>query len=473
MKIDVNFSETNEKLNTVFAEQASTFSTNFGEVYSTGGGGVSKDALLKTPQELTDEEILQVRENLRSVGEDVSYTVQTPYDIHQTSLEYTWREPVTASRGAEIFNCYGGDTDGTGIENIDRNVATGFMSQASGFRTQALGNYSQTRGWWTRSDGQCSIAEGLLSLASGHFCHAEGTRTTASVNNAHSEGDSTKATGRQGHSEGASTTSSGQNSHAEGYLSVSSGIASHAEGWGTVAAGQAQTAMGKFNIKDTKNYLIVGKGTSDTARSNALTLDKSGNLWIAGTFTSAGADYAEYFEWSDGNPNGEDRVGMVVTLDGEKIRLAQADDDIIGVVSGTAGVLGDNAAYEWKLKYLTDNYGRIVYDDPVEEFVEYTDTVDPGDPSTWVTAKESSGFTRYPKLNPDYDPDQTYISRADRREWDAVGLLGKLYVNDDGSCVVGGYATVGANGVVTASENRSNMRVMKRVTDTIVMVMLK
>lgn len=226
--------------------------------------------------------------NEKSVGEDVSGTVQTPYAIDQKTLEYTWMEPVTALEGAEILNCYGGDTDGTGIENIDRNIATGFMSQASGFRTQARGNYSQARGWWTIADGQCSVAEGLLSRTEGHFCHAEGTRTRATVNNAHSEGDSTVASGRQSHSEGASTTSSGQNSHAEGYLSVSSGIASHAEGWGTIAAGQAQTAMGKFNIKDTKNRLIVGIGTSDTNRKNGFTVDQSGNGWFAGTAECTG-----------------------------------------------------------------------------------------------------------------------------------------------------------------------------------------
>ena len=404
------------------------------------------------------------------IGEDVSGVEQTPYAIDQTSLEYTFLDPVTALEGAEILNCYGGDRDGMGIENVDKNIATGFMSQASGFRTQARGNYSQARGWWTIADGQCSIAEGLLSRTGGHFCHAEGTRTQANVNNAHSEGDSTKATGRQGHSEGASTTSSGQNSHAEGYLSVSSGIASHAEGWGTLAKGQSQTAMGKFNIGDTSNRLIVGIGTSDTARKNGFTVSSKGAGWFADAVTSTGADYAEYFEWQDGNPDSEDRIGLMVTLDGDKIRLANDGDEVIGVVSGTAMVLGDNQAYEWKNKYLTDDYGRIIYDEPVEEFHEYTDVQED---MTFVTVRESAGFQVSPKINPNYDPDQEYIGRENRKEWDAIGMIGKLHVTDDGSCVANGYAKVSENGVATASAERTNIRVMRRVAENVVIVLMR
>lgn len=432
---------------------------------SVGGSGGSKNAVLYVEQALTEEQIKQARENIQVIGEDVSGTIQTPYAIDQQSLEYTWLDPVVALNGAEIFNCYSGDADGTGIENIDRNIATGFMASAYGFRTQARGNYSQSRGWWTIADGQCSVAEGLLSRTEGHFCHAEGTRTRATINNAHSEGDMTVASGRQGHSEGQSTTSSGFCSHSEGSATTSSGYYSHAEGWGTVAKGKNQTAMGKYNIGDTSSLLIVGKGSKATP-SNAFTLSSAGNGWFAGTVTSTGADYAEYFEWSDGNPDSEDRVGMIVTLDGDKIRLANDGDDILGIISGTAMVLGDNAEHEWKNKYITDSYGRLVYE-KVEEFAEYMDY------ETGKTIRESTGFSVYPKLSPDYDPAQEYISRENRKEWDAVGLLGKLHVNDDGSCIVGGYVKVGTNGIATAADGRTNMRVLKRVTNNIVMVLLK
>jgi hypothetical protein len=282
----------------------------------------------------------------------------------------------------------------------------------------------------------------------------------------------TQATGRQGHSEGQSTIASGFCSHSEGSATTSSGYYSHAEGWGTIAKGKNQTAMGKYNIGDTTSLLIVGKGSKTTA-SNAFTVSSAGAGWFAGAVTSAGADYAELFEWLDGNPNGEDRIGLAVTLEGDKIRLANPGDDVLGVITGTAGVLGDNTQWEWKDKYLTDVYGRIIYDDPVEEFAEYVDYVDPNDKTTWVTVKESTGFHRYPKINPDFDPSAEYISREDRKEWDAVGLLGKLHINDDGSCVIGGYATIGSDGRVTASAARTNIRVMKRITEGVILAMVK
>ena len=136
-------------------------------------------------------------------------------------------------------------------------------------------------------------------------------------------------------------------------------------------------------------------------------------------------------------------------------------------------VLGDNYAYEWKYKYVADEFGRIVMDDPVEEFIEYTDYVDPTNPETWETAKESAGFHAYPKMNPDYDPNHEYVNREDRKEWDTIGLLGKIYIRDDGTCKVNGYAKVGKNGIATASAEKTNIRVMKRTADNIVWCFVK
>lgn len=389
------------------------------------------------------------------IGRDVSGKVQTPYDPNEAGgFEYIYEDPVEALPGAEILNDY------------DNNIAVGYMSQASGYQTQAIGNYSKAEGWWTRADGQCAVASGLLSRASGHFTHAEGTRTLASINNAHSEGDMTQATGRQSHSEGQSTISSGFCSHAEGSATVSSGYYSHAEGLGTTAKGKNQTAMGKYNIPDTTSLLIVGKGSANN-QSNAFTVSSSGTGWFAGSVTSLGADYAEFFEWADGNPNGEDRVGLAVTLEGDKIRIANAQDDILGFITGTAMVLGDNAEFEWKYKYQMDDYGRILYDEPVEEFVEYMDY------EQGVVVRESIGFCVHPKLSPEYNPDEEYVSREKRKEWDPVGLIGKLRVNDDGSCTPGMYAKVADGGILTHSEEKTTMRVMRRISDYVILVILK
>lgn len=79
--------------------------------------------------------------------------------------------------------------------------------------------------------------------------------------------------------EGINTEAIGKASHAEGYQTIASGTASHAEGWGTIAASHNQTAMGKYNIEDAANTyaFMIGNGTSDDTRSNAFTVDWSGN----------------------------------------------------------------------------------------------------------------------------------------------------------------------------------------------------
>ena len=80
-------------------------------------------------------------------------------------------------------------------------------------------------------------------------------------------------------------TQVGDCSHAEGSDTTASGWYSHAEGYYTKASGRYSHVQGKYNIDDLneKYAHIVGNGTSDTARSNAHTLDWEGNAWFAGT----------------------------------------------------------------------------------------------------------------------------------------------------------------------------------------------
>ena len=254
-----------------------------------------------------------------------------------------------------------------------------------------------------------------------------------------------------------------------GYLSTR-GIASQAFGAGIEVNSNYCMGHGICNIKDTdKTYAhIVGNGTSDKSRSNAYTLDWQGNGTFAGTVSSStGADYAEYFEWKDGNPENEDRVGYIVTLDGDKIVKANSGDDILGICSGTAMVLGDSAEWNWSKRYLTDDFGRIIYEDYDIEHEEVKDK------NTGEVLEEAwTEHIHAPKQNPDYDISQPYIRRSDRPEWQIVGMMGKLYVRDDGSCVVNGYADV-VNGIATKATGKTNMRVMERINDSIVRVLLK
>lgn len=113
----------------------------------------------------------------------------------------------------------------------------------------------------------------------GDYSSTLGYDNVASAQSSHAEGQGTTASGRLSHSEGQGTVASGQKSHAEGYY--------------TIAAGEDQHVFGKYNVKDTENkYVeIVGNGresADDSKRSNARTLDWSGNEYIKGKLQSAG-----------------------------------------------------------------------------------------------------------------------------------------------------------------------------------------
>lgn len=253
----------------------------------------------------------------------------------------------------------------------------------------------------------------------------------------------------------------GYESMALGIENVANNTHSFAFGYGTTADSTLQTTLGKYNTSDSGNnyLLIVGNGSSSSAsnRANAFTLSHGGNGNFAGTVTSAGADYAEYFEWEDGNPEAEDRVGYIVALKGTKIVKAQAGDEVLGIISGTVAVLGDNYEWHWNGKYAVDNFGRVIFDN-VEKF---------------DNEGNSLGFIPEPRLSPDFDENKEYVNRANRAEWDTVGMFGKLFVRDDGSCVAGAYATVGADGVATLATGKTNMYIMERTNENIVRVLLK
>ena len=249
----------------------------------------------------------------------------------------------------------------------------------------------------------------------------------------------------------------------------------YAEGsssFGYITQNNTQYGMviGKFNKYSEKDKLFaIGNGTSNTesTQKNIFTVDTVGNVVAAGTVSSAtGADYAEYFEWKDGNPDNEDRVGYIVTLDGDKIVKANSGDDILGICSGTALILGDSAELYWNKKFVTDDFGRLIYK---EQQFQCEPVLDPDG----NVIKEAWVETSYaPLVSSDYDPSKPYIKRENRPEWQIVGMMGKLYVRDDGSCVVNGYADA-VNGIATKATGKTNMRVMERINDSIIRVLMK
>lgn len=162
-----------------------------------------------------------------------------------------------------------------------------------------------------------------------------------------------------------------------------------------------------FRIRDNTSYTTENKRFEFDTDSGSAGADAN---WNSNNF-----DFAEMFEWNDSNPDEQDRVGYSVSLvpNTGKIKIAEAGETPIGIVSATAGFVGDSGFNSWSGMYLSDEWGRTLYDylyneDGTEQLNKY-------------------GLqARTKRINPDYNPESTYIQRKDRPEWATVGLLGKV-----------------------------------------------
>lgn len=261
--------------------------------------------------------------------------------------------------------------------------------------------------------------------------------------------------------------------HSAGLLTLNGNIAT-SDGYGdfyNTAATESAVYSTASHATFTGNALFVNAVRAATSSYNLgimysgnsgdteFKFSGDGNGTCDGAWTGGGADYAEYFEWEDGNPNNEDRRGMSVIMSGDKIRLAQALDNpsrIIGIVSANPSIVGDAAELKWAGKHLRDDFGTYIYE-PYSQ-VEWDEAVGeepaptPEDEKAVKLKTEPRSFqhdnipegVKVPedarvithdedgkplmrrKLNPDFDPNEEYVPRKDRKEWSPIGLMGKL-----------------------------------------------
>ena len=365
---------------------------------------------------------------------------------------------VTAGDGATIIGDMRQTTfaDGAYATLQQGNVASGKYSVAMGSGNTAQGNYSVAIGWHTYVPGSYAVALGGNGSASGMCSVVAGGRAC-------------KASGEY------SATLGGGFNNASGSYSVAMGIRNTALTFQTKIGQYAKDGTAGASSSTDGDAFTIGNGIGHNARSNAFRVTYAGKAYGLSAYGSSGADYAEYFEWVDGNPDNEDRRGRLVTLDGEKIRFATADDDyILGVVSANPCIEGDVYSDDWQGKYLTDVFGqRLTQTVHIPARYEEQEITDPetGETTTENVLIEDEHDAVQWVLNPDYDPEQEYVSREDRKEWTSIGLMGKLVVIDDGTCEVNGYCKAGVNGIATKADD--GYRVMARIDDTHIRVLVR
>jgi hypothetical protein len=205
-----------------------------------------------------------------------------------------------------------GTVTGTQWEGIN----AGLYSAAFGYNCMARGQYGFATGRATKARATSSFAGGDSSFAGGNFSFAFGSldsagntysiaigngayipplssiQTGSSVANAYASmalnGGSAKNIGA--FSLGYNALSSGVSSTSIGPFSTAIGDESSALGVGTIASSYYSTALGSFNdtiatssataYVATDPLLIIGNGSGDLTRSNAMVILKNGNTGI-------------------------------------------------------------------------------------------------------------------------------------------------------------------------------------------------
>ena len=154
----------------------------------------------------------------------------------------------------------GGGIDSLVLNKVTSNTATGEGSLSAGHINSATGEYSTTF-------GNNNIASGISSFA-------HGSSTTAQGNFSHTEGLDTLAMGESSHAEGSYTTATHANQHVFGTAN--------------------NLDPSPLNNQYRGTYIeIVGNGSSSNNRSNARTLDWSGNEWVSGNLKIGGIGYTD------------------------------------------------------------------------------------------------------------------------------------------------------------------------------------
>ncbi|HUS86512.1 MAG TPA: tail fiber domain-containing protein [Bacteroidales bacterium] len=233
-----------------------------------------------------------------------------------------------------------GSPDSVGFNSVSlgfMNTALGQYSQSLGYKSQTYGYYSTSIGfnaicsysgstaigYQAKADSTYSYALGMQALASGYKSYAFGYLCNAIGDKSYAIGSQNRALGGVsyaiGHSADALENSSmafGRNAQASGYHSIAIGVSDDAGGYWTDASGtksvaigtncksqqsgsttlgfwldnndSQSTVVGKYNLPVSDGTVfLVGNGTSDVSRSNAMSVYENGNVTIAGVLTES------------------------------------------------------------------------------------------------------------------------------------------------------------------------------------------
>lgn len=355
---------------------------------------------------------------------------------------------------SQVNACQGSTANGdkSQVNACDSSTASGAKSQvnASGI-SAASGDYSQVNASFnsTGSGGVSQVNASEDGTASGHMAQVNASKyATASGirSQVNASGESTAS------GEGAQVNASSTSIQNGNYAQITASL----------------------RVANNSNYTLCGGyssgGSASTANRKWEINSQNGDITYLGALKTTLSDYGEYFE---NLKKGVINMGVLIALEGDKVRPAKKNEDFIGVVSGTAAIRLGDSPFCWQGRYLKDEWGRPVYQEikdphwepktvPDEKWKPKKGQNEADRPMVPVETEEDRPLIRVQKENPDYDPKKEQKPRSERpEEWTLVGLLGQVYVRCDGTVKPGDFVKSKGRGMGTKSEEKTRLRAMK------------
>jgi hypothetical protein len=192
--------------------------------------------------------------------------------------------------------------------------------------------------------------------------------------------------------------------------------------------------------------------------------------------------YTEMYEWISIPKNVYARFVQFSKAEPEKIECFHSKDGVLaGVTTVSAEDISDDPEH-WSNAYMMNKYGDYLL--KKERLAVGIKVYDQHNEFSYISTRPWEHFIKIP--DDGYDVNQQYVKRSSRKEWTKVNLLGKVIVEDNGTCTPGQFCTpyIGDDGSLVGTaipydENDENQNhqykfyVIGRVSETTVLIVNK
>ena len=213
---------------------------------------------------------------------------------------------------------------------------------------------------------------------------------------------------------------------------------SHAGGLGTITSAEAQTAIGKYNKEDADALFVVGNGTSKNVnyRSNAFTVDNSGNIKCAG-------------DVEDGRGNRLSSLAAIITTIGSQIKTVASK--IVGQKQISPGVEEAEIFNDYTNNAATHSYAHA--EGHKTKALNIYSHAEGQSTETKGIASHAEGFQT--KATGDYSHAEGLSDKIDGKRVYVTALGIASHAEGRSTQALGNYSHAGGTGTIADQENQT------------------